>query len=300
MIFSDPEFITLSPQANVKPFDRGVAVLSPSLSEIDFAYANAASLPQNARQTLFSLPWSEFVARPDARARFGVMAKVLGTSLIAVDTPGIGSGELDRDDRKEIKNGDFKPLALRQWHSLGNRVSGNVDLLGYSEGALGATALAATAPEYVNVESMTLLEGVGYRKTNLARFMASFGIDGMKWNAYKQANPKWFRELVEDAPNKIADEPANHWAYVHGMTRGTAFNNIAEAREHETISKDTEIIVAHGGDSRTSSFEANAHLVERLRTELSQAAVRHVVFNGESHGMIDSLPSIAAALKALQ
>ncbi len=299
MSIPNPEYVTLQPQTHVKPFDRGVEVLSPSESEIDFAFANAATSPNQGTQTLFSLPWSEFVARPDASARFGVMANVLKTGFIAIDTPGIGSGELDRDDRRTIKSGDFKPIALRQWQSLGNRVKGNLDLIGYSEGALGAAALAATAPETVTIESMTLLEGVGYERRNALGFMASFGIDAMKWNAYKQANPEWFRELQSGAPNKMFQEPANHWAYVRGMTRDSVFDNLANARERESISADTEIVIAHGSESRTSPYEANSKLAERLRTELNQRAVRHVIFSGESHGMIDNLPKVSAALKAL-
>ena len=119
---------------------------------------------------LQTIAWSEYSRRPDAQARYELMAQKLGVTLVTIDSPGVSGIDkvnLTAKQRRLLSRGDSHEISSMQWKAL-RHVDinlGKVGVLGYSLGAPLAASLASKAPKGTQVETIDLLEPVGNQPT---------------------------------------------------------------------------------------------------------------------------------------
>ena len=256
--------------------------------------------PDSASRLIVGLPWSEFVARPDATDRYRALATAASAQLRAVDVPGMSAESANLPTRlaREVNGGSFDNVAQLQWQSL-ELGSGNqeVTLLGYSMGAHIVAALARTAPENIQIKRIMLWESVSQRQS-IAKLAAKLAFEERRSASYRQENPAW----LQPAGSLRAAFPGtknDYLNYAIGISRGNLGISLIEAWRRKTITEQTEIDIIGGSASRVSSPDNNTDLAHFLHYAAGRIAVRQIEFVGESHSMINSAPRMVAALETI-
>ncbi len=281
--------IELSPRKVVEPTSTG------EIDSVPLVYGQRLGMSVynrdvNNRTVINFMPWTEHVSRPDATKRHQVMAEALGATLATVDNPGVGplSTYLRSEERAKLRRGELMDLMGRQYLALGRRridTLGSISLVGYSLGAVMATAFAEGVPEAATVDNIVLIEPVGIQPRGVLPLSKSFLQDGMRDRAYREENPDWFKRLPQTAPPQhavLAD-------YVLMMSRGNAFTHLRDSE----VGQRANITVISGEDSQVAKPNETAELAKYLGAD-------HLVMKGENHSMLNSLGRVAALFDLLR
>ena len=102
----------LVPQQTISPpLFRGVLRTRQTAEgkSIDIFTADSGARTSGNGTIIFGLPWSEYVARPDASDRYRIMAQETRTRVQAVDNVGFGDGtsSLTHAQAETIRAGDI-------------------------------------------------------------------------------------------------------------------------------------------------------------------------------------------------
>ena len=259
----------------------------------------------NSRKTMIvSLPWSEYVARPDAQDRYKMLAEEYGALVIAVDNPGIAgnTSKLTLPQRIGLAHGCFTVMSELQWKAIeatsGYRPDDDITLWGYSLGGLQTFSMAATAPEGTEIKRFVVGEALT-REQSLGQTVLDFAHSNARWKQYLEENPDWV-----DPSNRlrlagqVIGRPRAHGLYAKAMGGGVLLDYLSQARKRETINPDTEFHLYRGEQSRVSSATGLYSVAERLH-ELGVNEVEAYDYRGEDHAMINSLPRMAAVARHL-
>lgn len=300
------EVITLDPHSEqIEVFPR-LGILRADTRDVYALAINPAETTQSSM--LVPQPWSGFVRRRDSLAYHGLIANCLGGALtIAVDNPGVGSGELDHMGRQAVANGDFTAVAEQQWRSIDRLVEADAHIdspravLAYSLGAAVSSALIANAPDDTRFERLVLWEAVGISKMSFATLLRRFAAEQPDWLNYKKENTPPIKEL-QAGTGQIARQ---FWrereallAYGRASAHATVMPNLEVGRKRGVIDSNTRITVVSGAKSRVSPVGVNTDLAWHLAEQGFDT--HQVVLEQESHGMIDSLGRVAALLDYLR
>lgn len=256
----------------------------------------------DAPTMLITLPWSEFVARPDAQDRYAAIAHELEMKVIAVDNIGVsGKSRMPRSLGRDIKRGNFDGLSELQWEallhvdaSLGERA---LTMFSYSLGGVVALSLAKNAPENVQFESVVLAETVGVQPTSIRPLVSDFMKEMGSWKKYWPENPEWMHRPGNDPMmlGRMATHLAGHLNYPVGLAKGTVLDMVDHA-VGKGVGEETRVHVMSGEKSIVSPVVDNMILADRFN-KAGVSEVTQDVFLGESHGMIDSVNRLVPALE---
>lgn len=242
--------------------------------------------PKTAERVLVnSLPWSEYVRRPDANDRFGQIAKAADSLVVSVDNPGVGAhgGTLTKEQREMLHEGNIAPIAEIQYEALqlvADKLHfdlAHAAMMGLSLGTIMTHHLA----RHIEPRKMVLIEPVGVTKTSPVRLASSFGYDGRRMSRYKSENPLWFQEL----PSQMAPQKRAHYDYFKAITNGGYFDDINQGI-------DTTLV--RGTDSTVVSQKD----VDTLASRLKNGEVWSL--EGENHSMVDSVGRVAMLIQELK
>jgi pimeloyl-ACP methyl ester carboxylesterase len=253
---------------------------------------------------LMTLPWSEFVARPDATDRYSIIADELGARVIAIDNLGVsGRSRLPHSIARDIRRGNFDSLSSAQWEALQQVDSylgkNALAMFSYSLGGIVAMSLAKNAPEEMHFDSLLLAETVGIKGRIIEDLGRAFMSEMEAWKKYWPENPTWMHQPGNDLKiiGRMATHMAGHISYPLGLAKGTLLE-IAEHAYGRSIDSTTNVHVMSGEMSTVSPLADNLLLAEKF----SELGVRHVtqdIFLGETHGMIDSVNRLVPALETV-
>lgn len=259
-------------------------------------------LVDNQPTMIVTLPWSEFVARPDAKDRYAAIAQELEMRVIAIDNVGVsGKSRMPRSLGQDIKRGNFDGVSMLQWEALMN-VDVNLGksalaMFSYSLGGAIAMSLAKNAPRDLRFKSLVLAETVGVRPMTLKPLTSAFLKEMEAWKKYWPENPEWMHKPGNDPKmlGRMATHIAGHLTYPLGLTQGSLLDMVEVAVGH-SVDEDTTVHVISGEKSTVSSVEDNAILAAKFN-ELGVSEVTQDVLLSESHGMIDSVNRLVPALE---
>ena len=247
---------------------------------------------------LFFLPWSEYVARPDASDRYRVMAETMGARVIALDNLGVGNGtsELPPAIAKDVAKGNFMANAETQLEVVKDNLGvnlGHAALFGYSLGAGIAASFAKAMDEKDHIDRLTLMETVGARQQSMGALALRFARESIRWNRAYINNDAlqvdWMSRPGSDPTmlRRMRKAPAGYYAYPLGLSTGNAVvPNLEAAFEHGVLSDASSISVVHGSKSIVSPRSENEYLINQLR-DMNSADVSEIVLVNESHGVLD-------------
>lgn len=272
---------------------------------LDLAIADARQSPSDPT-VLFFLPWSEYVARPDATDRYRLLATALSSRVIALSNLGMGPGaaHLPNGMRRDIEHGDFgshERMHIEALHRLSVPL-GHVSLMGYSLGASLAARFARELEGYGQVDSFTVGEPVGVVRQHTIPLMRKFAHEIMFWardrSEMRKIHPDWM------APPTMYGATLRHFtanlrdymAYPRGLATAPLVPDLRFAHDR-TMAADIPIRLVNGGGSVISTTSDN----ERLALQLEETGYRnitHDVYVDEVHGAIDVPRKIIAMLTA--
>lgn len=242
----------------------------------------------NAPLLINCLPWSEYVMRQDATARYATMAHLLGMRVMSLDNPGVGAHQstLSKAELGLLRNGSLEPFVDMQ-HEAVRRVAekakidlANVALFGDSLGTIVAWQLA----EHLQPRSLVLCEPVGITPVHPARLVADFAHDALASDRrYKHENPGWYQALSA----KLPPQKVPLLAGIPMMARGGYFAPLQ-------IPQTTKITAIRGSKSWVSKEQP----LNGLMSSLPDGEIW--TLEGENHAMINSLGRHTALLLELQ
>ena len=248
---------------------------------------------------LFFLPWSEYVARPDASDRYRVMAETMGARVIALDNLGVGNGtsELPPAIAKDVVKGNFMANAETQLEVVKDGLGvnlGHAALFGYSLGAGIAASFAKAMDEKDHIDRLTLMETVGARQQSMGALALRFALESIRWNRAYINNDAlqvdWMSRPGSDPTmlRRMRKTPAAYYAYPRGLSTGSAVvPNLEAAFEHGVLNDRSTIGIIHGSKSIVSPRSENEYLADRL-WNMNVATVSQTVLLNESHGILDA------------
>lgn len=272
-------------QHTLMPVDRG-KTLGVAIVESD-----------SADTTIVSLPWSEYVHRPDAALRYAALAEATVSRVIAVDYPGVSAGSMGLGKRStRLRRGDYTAIAEAQWQAVPEfaerRNLERLRLVGYALGAAAATALAANAPNGVKIDEIVLSEAIS-RPLTVRQLVNSFSAEKDRWQQYLSQSPDW---MPRGNMKQIARRPVAMACYGMSVCRPQLVENLVAARRHNTIHSETKLSVVSGSDSVISPEDGNDELAQALINE-GFKRVEQTVLLGEAHGVIDDLPRYLESMR---
>jgi pimeloyl-ACP methyl ester carboxylesterase len=249
-----------------------------------------------------TLPWSEFVTRPDAADRYAIIADELDARVIAVDNLGVnGRSRIPRTIARDIRQGNFDGLSSVQWEAL-HEIDTNLgqtalSLFGYSLGGTVAMSLAKNAPTGIHFDSLLMAETVGVKSRSPRSLGRAFLAEMKEWEKYWPENPEWMHGPKNDPKmiGRIATHLPGHIYYPLGLSRGTLLQTVEDAYG-KSIDSTTKVHVMSGEMSIVSPISDNLLLASKF-IEIGVEQVSMNVFLGESHGMIDSVNRLVPALE---
>lgn len=236
-----------------------------------------------------NLPWSEYVRRPDANARFGAIAQAAGALVLSIDNPGLGAhgGTLTKEQRQMLHEGNIGPISDMQYEALQRvveKVSHKVKIdlahaamMGVSLGTIMTNSLA----RHIEPRKMVLIEPVGVTETSPFRLATSFFSDGRRMGRYKSENPAWFQEL----PSGMAPQKRALYDQFRMITNGGYYGDVDP-------SIDTTLV--RGSDSTVVSQQD----IDALSTRFSNGEAW--TLEGENHSMVDSVGRVAMLVQKLK
>jgi pimeloyl-ACP methyl ester carboxylesterase len=251
-----------------------------------------------------TLPWSEFVARPDATDRYAIIADELNARVIAIDNLGVsGQSKLPRSMARDVRRGNFDGLSSVQWEAL-RQVDCHLGqcalaMFSYSLGGMVAMSLAKNAPDDIYFHSVMMAETVGVEASSVADLGLSFAREMGEWKKYWHENPSFMHQPGNDSKiiGRMATHMTGHSFYPIGLAKGTLLETIEQAFGR-SIDDATEVNIMSGEMSVVSPVANNGLLAEKF-SELGVEHVTQDVFLGESHGMIDSVNRLVPALQTV-
>lgn len=255
------------------------------------------------RTVIVFQPWSDYVEREFSQARMDLVAETMNARVIGVDNLGVGisTSDIPKPTRQRLAKGDFSQVADLTWQAIrANSLfddESELTLSYYSLGTTMAAAMAAHAPEGVSVDRLILMESAAFRPQHFGRFAVNYLMHGGdNWKQYLGENPDWVPGPSSGLhlAKRIIAQPMGHLVYPQGMASGGVEGHLKVAYGREIITPNTIVEVANGTDSKVSPTAQNDALYQMLLTMPVDAA--RTVYVGETHGMQDSFPRIAAAL----
>ena len=234
------------------------------------------------------LPWSEYTLRPDANARYGIMARAADAVVVSVDNPGVGAhgSRLSRRLRADLRDGNGDQFAMMQHEALqhvAERVGlyiANSALYGYSQGTIMAMKLAPL----LKPKSLILSEPVGVDPIAPKDLVRAFLADGKRDTQYKAENPRWFQDITR---LQFPPQPATLLASVQMMSRGGYF---ASGLDVQGIKK----TIVYGAESTVCTTEN----VDNLSRQLKGAEI--IELENENHSILNSVGRMAVLFEELR
>lgn len=234
------------------------------------------------------LPWSEYTLRPDANARYNIMAKYADALVLSVDNPGVGlhNSRLTRYQRRMLREGSLEPFAAMQHEALRKVAEktginlARASIVGYSLG----TVMAANLAPLLDPRHVTLIEPVGDATVKpYSELTHSFLHDATRDAQYKEENPRWFKELQTNLP----PQKLPLYDYLHMMAHGGNFTSYEKLENIDTM-------LVRGCESTVATEQHVAQLSERIHDSDVLTLV------GENHSMLNSIGRIAALFAKLR
>jgi pimeloyl-ACP methyl ester carboxylesterase len=221
--------------------------------------------PRQALMFMGIMAWVE----PFELQRLALLAQAWNAQVTAVDVPGCGYGgaRLTPSQRRELRRGDFAPVArqvvrtaqahnprLRRWP---------VTLVGYSMGASLAAAAAAD-PGLIRVSNLILVEPVALRRWHVTSLLRSVRSENRVVDEYVDRNHGVPAPVV---PPHRRCEPMPPWSRIdvghlgYAVSRGQLARELIRANAIQRF----PVQVVHGIDSTLSRAADVTSLVRRCR-----------------------------------
>jgi pimeloyl-ACP methyl ester carboxylesterase len=250
-------------------------------------------------------PFSDFVERPFQQARLNALSDWTGRDVVGIDNPGVGltTSNLALGDAWRLGRGNRDDMTDLQWQALAETLGDDKDttrltLSYFSLGASAAAAMTANAPEWAagNIDQVVLWDSaapVDIAFGRLAYRYARYGGDG--WAGYTSENPEWMPDpsSIRLLIGRILQQPVGHAAYPFAMSATSVMEHLQRANDRDITPR---YAIINGSESRVSPTAENDELANRLRRFAGSSAVSRTIFEGEKHGVQDSIPRTKAAL----
>lgn len=267
--------------------------------------------------------------------RIKQLAAELGTPMMAINYPGIGSDKLTKEQRRAYKAGDgdraVADAILRCIEELG---ATDIDTAGISNGAWANVAIAARAKDHgIEVHDVALMATPGLEEMSPVELMKREAEGGKTLPVYQSTGPYDPNvrlaaglvnpvEGIKGLASFILTSPFHDrmYRYVRAMAAGNLAKN---AREALATQKDLVFHVIHGTEDAVSTAEANNAFVEQMQREFPgeevettitylddgvekekpdsyiQNRVTQQIYPGDTHGFVENPQRYAAVVKSV-
>ena len=217
--------------------------------------------------------------------------------VILIASPGPGSDlRLSRQERKQVKSGDFGPAAAEYLRAVSELGLGKIATLGFSKGSKDALAAVTMASDAnLDVDRSAVGEHPGAEARKLGQLTTAFGEAGPK--ELKESKARTGLKAQEAALNK-ADmarfalglfKPIN-WALVRGMQPNTFEKEVQEIFDNGRLER---LVVGYGSDSAITRPTAIEPSLERLHRIYGREKLLSIKVKGGNHAWGDQLPLLA-------
>ena len=250
-------------------------------------------------------PFSDGTEREFQQMRLKAIADWTGQDVVGIDNPGVGrtTSQLAPMDAWRLGRGNWGDMTALQWQALeevlGDDAATTRLTLGYASlGASVAAAMAANAPEWAagNIDHVVLWDPATPVDIAFGRVAIRWGRHcGDRWQEYIDENPSWMPPASTPLTiaGSIARQPLGHIAYPVAMAATSVAEHLHRANQRDITPHYSVMNNAEGGISPTSENDTLAYY---LRRGAGRRAVTRAVYEGETHGALDSLPRTKATL----
>lgn len=255
-------------------------------------------------------PWSGFVDRPPVRGTYlPTLATAFGARVIAIDNLGLGRGtdNIPQSMHRDLRRGNFDPLATTQWEVLTDSVPDLHEQLvhfGYSQGATVSAWLAKNSPETHATSDLMLMEAVGLQPQSFLRLVGRGAIESAQWRIDYQAPLQAQKRSSGAKPLPAGDLSAFRrmrrdlsglYDYPRGLTHARILGALATALEQGSLTPATHMAIVNTSNSRLSTTPQNDLFAQQL-AETGYENIDRITVRGHSHGMIDDPAAMYAFL----